>query len=644
MYVIGTAGHVDHGKSTLIEALTGIDPDRLREEKERGMTIDLGFAWMKLRDGSEASIVDVPGHERFIKNMLAGVSGIDLALLVVAADEGVMPQTLEHLAILDLLAIDQALIVITKADTVDAEWMELVKDDILEAVAGTTLEDSPLVVCSAVSGEGLPELRAAIEAALAKAPLKRDLGRPRLPIDRAFTVVGAGTVVTGTLTDGALQVGDSVEVLPSYVGGHLTALRGRIRGLQMHRSKVDRALPGTRTAVNLVGLEPSQLSRGQVLALPGILQPSIAVDVHLKAISYLMRPIRHNLHITFHCLSSEVPGRLRLLERDALAPGEATWAQILLSEPVAVLKGDRFVIRDANQTLGGGVILETQARRHGRGREDVIGGLRLQMEGRPGSVLLAEIARLEPCSLGEACAQTPLDDASAQRGLEELLAEGLVVRLGEAGQLITQAGLSRAREKFEAAVRSFLQRNPLAQGIAREEARSQLGYDRNEFNDLLALFLNEGLLTETEVSISLPGWTPRLSPVEEKQADAYLATLRESPYSPPTENRIDKDLMTYLITSGAVVDVGGGVVFVREAFDAMSAAVIAVLQEKGTISLPEVRDLFATSRRYAQFLLEYLDAKRLTRRRGDEHVPGPAFAASPREERAAQLTVDAPGC
>ncbi len=440
MYVIGTAGHVDHGKSTLINALTGIDPDRLREEKERGMTIDLGFAWLKLRDGSEASIVDVPGHERFIKNMLAGAGGIDLALLVIAADEGIMPQTREHLAILDLLGIEQTLVVITKSDMVDEDWLELVKADIEKAVEGTRVEGAPVLVCSAVTGDGLDALRDAIEAALATAPGKRDIGRPRLPIDRVFTIAGAGTVVTGTLMDGSLHVGDEVEVVPAFVGGHQTTLPSRIRGLQMHRSKVETALPGTRTAVNLVGLEPAQLSRGQVLALPGALEPSIAVDVRLKAIGYLARPVRHNLNITFHCYSSEAPGRLRLHEANSLAPGEETWAQILLSEPVAVMKGDHFVIRDANQTLGGGVILATQARRHGRGREDVIAALQVQLEGDPAELLYAEIGRQEPCDLRAAMSRTPIDASTAQETLDDLIGASRVVRFGD-GWLITDAGL-----------------------------------------------------------------------------------------------------------------------------------------------------------------------------------------------------------
>ncbi|HZU78032.1 MAG TPA: selenocysteine-specific translation elongation factor, partial [Dehalococcoidia bacterium] len=293
MYVLGTAGHVDHGKSTLVEALTGIDPDRLREEKERGMTIDLGFAWLTLPNGGEVSIVDVPGHERFIKNMLAGVGGIDLALLVVAADEGVMPQTREHLAILDLLGIHSGVVALTKADLVEQDWLELVQADVEETLAGTTLQGAPIVPCSAMTGQGLPELLAAIEAALAGTPAKRDIGRPRLPIDRAFTIAGFGTVVTGTLIDGSLRVGQELVVEPGR-------LRTRARGLQSHRQKVESLPPGTRAAVNVAGLATEELRRGMVLTTPGWLEPTIAVDVRLQAVRDLARPVRHNAQVTFH--------------------------------------------------------------------------------------------------------------------------------------------------------------------------------------------------------------------------------------------------------------------------------------------------------------------------------------------------------
>ena len=347
MHVIGTAGHVDHGKSTLVHALTGIDPDRLQEEKDRGLTIDLGFAWMPLSDGGEVSIVDVPGHERFVNNMLAGVGGIDLALLVVAADESVMPQTREHLAILDLSerqsrprgrheARSRGRRVAGARDVAEVQ-------DVLD---GTTLEGVPIIPVSATTGDGLPELTATVEALLQDTRARKDLGRPRLALDRAFTMSGFGTVVTGTLVDGTLSVGQEVEVLPQR-------LSSRIRGLQSHKRKLDTVPPGTRVAANLVGLSQDELQRGDVLTAPGWLTPTDAVDVHLRVIEDVPRPLRHNMLLTVHTGSSEALARLRLLERQRAEPGESVWAQLKFETPVAVVKDDFFVVRSNRATLGG---------------------------------------------------------------------------------------------------------------------------------------------------------------------------------------------------------------------------------------------------------------------------------------------------
>ncbi|MEO9255673.1 MAG: selenocysteine-specific translation elongation factor, partial [Tepidiformaceae bacterium] len=350
MYVIGTAGHVDHGKSTLVRALTGIDPDRLREEKERGLTIDLGFAWLTLPSGREVSIVDVPGHERFIKNMLAGAGGVDLALLIVAADEGPMPQTREHLAILDLLDVPAGIVVITKSDLVEADYLDLVEADLEDTLTGSRLEAAPIVRTSASTGDGLPDLLAAIDAALERTPAKRDLGRPRLPIDRAFSIQGFGVVVTGTLLDGALEVGQEVELQPGR-------LKARIRGLQRHKTKVSRLEPGTRAAVNISGVHTEDISRGMVLAAPGALTAVHAVDVHLRATSILAHSLADGAGVTFLAATSESEARLRLLDKPELRRGEDAWAQIVLDTPVALLRGDHCVVRTSNETVAGGVIV-----------------------------------------------------------------------------------------------------------------------------------------------------------------------------------------------------------------------------------------------------------------------------------------------
>ncbi len=386
MTCIGTAGHVDHGKSTLVQALTGIDPDRLAEEKERGMTIDLGFAWLTLPNGQEVSIVDVPGHESFIKNMLAGVGGIDLALLVVAADEGIMPQTEEHLAILDLLGISRGVVALTKCDLVEQDWLELVREEVAARLASTTLAGAPILPVSAYTGAGLPELVATLERRLEVPSSRQQSGRPRLPIDRVFTIQGFGTVVTGTLLDGPLSVGQEVEILPQK-------LRARIRTLQTHKHSVERAQPGGRTAINLAGVAKSDLARGDVLTLPGKLHPSTLLDARFRLLKSVPRPLEHNAAVDLYVGAKEVQARVRLLEGDALQPGEQGWVQLKLAEPVVVARRDRFILRQPSPslTIGGGEIVDTQPRQHKRRDPAVLAALEVLEHGAPEEVMLAAL-------------------------------------------------------------------------------------------------------------------------------------------------------------------------------------------------------------------------------------------------------------
>ncbi|MCJ7655293.1 MAG: selenocysteine-specific translation elongation factor, partial [Dehalococcoidia bacterium] len=389
MFVIGTAGHIDHGKSVLIQALTGIDPDRLPEEKERGMTIDLGFAWMKLPSGQEVGIVDVPGHERFVKNMLAGVGGIDLALLIVAADEGIMPQTREHLAILDLLDITKGIVVITKKDLVDEELLSLVRLEIDELIKSTTLAEAPVVAVSAVTGEGLPDLVLTIDRLLISAEPRKDVGRPRLLIDRVFTIAGSGTVVTGTLVDGSLSVGQEVEIVPS-------GLKARLRGLQTHKARIDVAKPGSRVAANLAGVAVSQLERGDVLTSPGWLVPTARVDVRLRMLSDLKHALRHGATVSFFSGTAEVMAKVHLLEKEKLDSGDISWAQLALAKPVALVKGDHFIIRSPMDTLGGGHIVNSHAPRHRRFRTAIIRTLKVRGEGAIEDVIVATLEAKQP--------------------------------------------------------------------------------------------------------------------------------------------------------------------------------------------------------------------------------------------------------
>ena len=618
MYVIGTAGHVDHGKSALVQALTGIDPDRLREEKERGLTIDLGFAWLKLPDGREVSIVDVPGHERFIKNMLAGVGGIDLALLVIAADEGVMPQTREHLAIIDLLGISHGVVAVTKADLVEPDFLELVKADAQEAVQGTTLESAPVIACSAVTGQGLDEIVATIEAELASTPAKRDIGRPRLPVDRAFTIAGFGTVVTGTLIDGSLSIGQEVEVLPD-------GLRSRIRGLQSHGKKVELAPPGRRTAINLTGLSVEELRRGMVVTTPGWLRPTTAMDVRLRAVSYLRRPVRHNLSVSFYTGSTEVAARLILLDRDELPPGENGWAQLRLATPVAAVRGDHFVIRDANDTLGGGRIVDINVKRHRRSHAPTLAALATLERGSPNDLLLLTLARQEPLELRHLLRQVELAPAEARSAAQALLASGELTALGGASVtdstlLYTAAGFQALSRRAQDALAAHHRQSPLRGGMPREELRSRLALESRAFDQAMALWLRRGEVKEAAGALALPDHRPQLDRAQQAQAQAFLAALAAQPYSPPTDNLPEEDLLAYLEERGDIVRVGDGIAFSATAYREMAERIVAHLREQGRITLAQVRDMLGTSRKYAQALLEHMDEKRITRRVGDERV------------------------
>jgi selenocysteine-specific elongation factor len=622
MYVIGTAGHVDHGKSVLVEALTGIDPDRLREEKARGMTIDLGFAWLTLPSGREVSLVDVPGHERFVKNMLAGVGGIDLALLVIAADEGVMPQTREHLAILDLLGVRSGVLVITKMDLVEEDFLELVSADALEAVEGTALAGSPLVACSALTGEGLDELRRVLDERLEATPPKRDIGRPRLPVDRSFTIVGLGTVVTGTLIDGSFEVGQEVEVVPD-------GPKARIRGLQHHRQKVERALPGRRTAVNLSGVAKEDVRRGQVLALPRSLVPTAAVDARVRALESLRRPLRHSISLTLHVGSAEVSARLLLLDRPELPPGEEGWAQLRLGEPVAVIKGDRFVLRTPNDTVGGGEIVDVRPKRHRRFHAPTLEGLEALLIGSAGETLVAALRRVEPAPLAGIAAETESSLDELRATAEALAQEGQVVALGgdpasRETALMTAEGFAALSERARSAVGGYHREHPLRRGMPREELRSRLRLDERIFAAALGRWVEEGLLVEAALgagaTVALAGRAPKLTPEQRAEADAYLRALAASPYSPPKDKKLAPDLLTYLEEEGEAVAVGEGVVFTSEAYTQMVERITEHLRTEGTITLAQVRDMFGTSRRYAQALVEHLDRRRVTRRVGDERV------------------------
>jgi selenocysteine-specific elongation factor len=630
MRVIGTAGHVDHGKSTLVHVLSGINPDRLREEQEREMTIDLGFAWITLPNGEPVGIVDVPGHRDFIENMLAGVGGIDAAVFVVAADEGVMPQTKEHLSILDLLGVDKGLVALTKTDLAESEeWIELVAADVSETLEGTVLEGAAILPVSARTGEGLDELVAALQEVIGQVEPRRDLGRPRLPVDRVFTISGFGTVVTGTLTDGYFEVGQEVEILPQ-------GRKARVRGLQTHKQKVERVVPGSRVAMNLSGVSKTDLQRGNVITNPGWLRPTVLVDVQMRYLADAKRPLRHNTQLKFFSGAAETLARVRLLGQETLPPGESGWVQLRLQEPISLVKGDHFIVRIPSPpaTVGGGIVVDPHpGRRHRRFRPEVLERLETLAQGSPAEIMLQALERSGPLSTRDLISASGLGD-TAPEALTQLLDEGqaiLLTRQSGVQQPFSSNQLVAARTWWSATTEQIFSdltahhvKFPLRVGLGREALRSGLRLEAKVFNAVMARAVAEGLVTAEGTVVRLPSHTVTLKPDQQRQVDELLARFRSQPYTTPSFKEsvaiVGEEVLSVLISRGDLVQVSSGVLFLSETYKELESRIRKHLEREGTITLAQTRDMLKTTRKYAQALLEHLDEIGVTKRTGDERV------------------------
>jgi selenocysteine-specific elongation factor len=628
MRVIGTAGHVDHGKSTLIAALTGTHPDRLKEEQMREMTIELGFGWMTLPNGEEIGIVDVPGHRDFIENMLSGIGGIDAALLVIAADEGVMPQTREHLAILDLLQISAGLIVLSKIDLApDPAWLDLVETDIRAVVGDTVMKDAPIVRVSAKAKTGLQPLISSLQSLLQEKPSRLDLNRPRLPIDRVFSMSGFGTVVTGTMLDGQLRLGDEVEILPS-------GQRGRVRGLQTHKKKEERAVPGSRTAVNISGVETESIQRGEVVVHPGQYQATRRVDAHLRLLRDASSALKHNSEVKLFVGASETIAALRLLGTEELHPGEEGWIQLELRRPIVAVRGDRYILRrpSPGETLGGGVIVDHQPKgRHKRFDENILRSLESMSQGAPADVLLEAALALHIASLKEVVARSRLEAANALAALNELLDNRSIIPLEEGSLTVTSDLLVIARPHWNTLhvemlqiVESYHAQFPLRRGIPREELKSRLKLSPRAFHAVMTKYLAQNILKDSANFLAKPEHEVRFDQNQQAQVEKVMQKFEQNPYSPPDardlQAEIDEEIQNALIESGQLVAVSPDVLFRKQDYDLMVNRIMKEIQHKGSVTLGEVRDLFNTSRKYAQALLEYLDAAGVTVRTGDIRI------------------------
>ncbi len=628
--VIGTAGHIDHGKSTLVQALTDIDPDRWSEEKERGMTIDLGFARFELPDGRTVGIVDVPGHERFVRNMVAGATGIDLVILVVAADDGVMPQTREHLAIMELVGVQRGFVALTKIDLVEEEMVELAEEDVREALEGTFLEGAPILRVSAVAGIGLEELEAELVRQADQTPPRPTEGVFRMPIQRVFSVRGFGTVVTGIPVSGSVALGETLEVLPS-------GQKGKVRGIQAYHDKVESARAGHSTALNLADVEHSRVARGDVVATPGFFQALTMVGGKMRTLGSLDRAVVNRMQVRVHTGTADALGELVLLDSEDLGPGQEGLVQFRMTEPLVCAPGDRFVVRLASPvvTLGGGVILEESRYRFKRFKTFVIDQLERQAQslGSPLALLEAQLARhpdrwvaLEELAVGLKRAKPETESL-----LEELADQGKASSPGPGQRWIHQDTLTLWIDETRDAVEQYFDSNPNRRKVDVRELRSRTRFDPAFLATLLETMQAEGQLTLEPGGLVVP--SGREVELDEETAalrNRVVEVLGRAGFQPPSQDDLCADLgavsdklkgvIQMLVDEGEIVHISGDMFLGAEPYAKVRDAIVANCEEHGKLEIPALRDLLGTTRKYLIPLLEHFDAVGLTARRGGHRV------------------------
>ncbi len=628
--IVGTAGHIDHGKTALVKALTGIDADRLKEEKERGITIDLGFAHLAIDAETTIGFVDVPGHERFIKNMLAGVGGIDLVVLVIAADESVMPQTREHLDICSLLHIKQGFTVLTKIDKIEPEIADLVEMEVREFLKGSFLERSPILRVSSHTGAGIPELIDTLRAFAAKAEPKDTSEVFRLPIDRCFTMKGFGTVVTGTLISGKVEKEEEVEILPS----RQTA---RVRGIQVHGHAASKAEAGQRTALNLQGVEVAAIQRGMVLSIPRVFAPSPMFDCHLDLLLSAPNAIDGRKRVRFHIGTAELMGYVVLLGQDRLQPGHSAFVQIRLEEPAFALPGDRFIIRQYSPmiTIGGGQVLDAAPNKHRRNETAVLNMLRIFKEGSIEEQFMAVIdqAGLATIEASALASRRGLPIEKTRGRIRALAKAGLVRILSENPLVVVSASAFMDAAKVAAtAVRRFHEMNPLVQGIAREELRGRLFGDASAvlFQSLLDNLAADRQIAVAGDVISEFGRTVTLKAGEERIKSSLAERFRSLGLQAPSPDEIintlklDRNLarkiIQLMVKENALVKITEEMLVDRAAIDKLVADVKSLKARNPKLGVGEFKDLTGVTRKFAIPLLEYLDRQHVTRRVGEDRV------------------------
>lgn len=624
MRVIGTAGHVDHGKSTLVKSLSGIHPDRLKEEIAREMTIELGFAWFDLPNGEEVGIVDVPGHRDFIENMLAGVGGIDAALLVIAADEGIMPQTREHLSIIDLLQINAGIVVLTKIDLIDdSDWLDLVEMDIRDVLKNTSIENAPIIRASSLTGFGIDKLLLEITALLGKKERKEDFGRARLPIDRVFSMSGFGTVVTGTLLDGTVHIGDEVTIFPKLSNA-------RIRGIQTHKHKTNQAGPGTRTAINLSGVEVNDVNRGDVVAVSGKYSITQRFDAFVRILADSSSPLKHNQEVKIFVGAAEVIARIRILGSDTIEAGISGWAQIEVNTPLVVSRKDRFIIRrpSPGETIGGGEVVNPfPGKRYKRFSDSVINQLEAYLQGTPEEIFTQASLDLEVASFAEIVKKARIEFDIAEKLLPGLLEQGKIILIEKHSEKneLTIYGSSKWYNEILENARLILNKYhiqyPLRSGMPREELKSKLKVSQKVYSSLIEKWNYENQLKVGKSLLSLNNHQVIYAKSDQQKINNLITIFEENPFSPPgiseCRQRVGEEVFNALVDQEIFIQVMGDIVFLKRNFEEMLAFVLEKLNIDGNITVAQFRDKFQTSRKYALGLLEYLDTIGITYRDGD---------------------------
>ncbi|MGA2402224.1 MAG: selenocysteine-specific translation elongation factor [Syntrophobacteraceae bacterium] len=627
--ILGTAGHIDHGKTSLIKALTGIDTDRLKEEKLRGITIELGFAHMDMPGGERLGIVDVPGHEKFVKHMVAGATGIDLVALVIAADEGVMPQTREHMEICELLRVKKGLAVLTKIDLVDdPDWLEMVREDIVEFLKGTFLEGCEIIQVSAATGEGLAELKKSLVRLFAEVEPKSSDGPFRLPVDRVFTMRGFGTVITGTSISGRLQIGDPVVIYPDE-------LKSKVRGLQVHGNDVQEVLPGQRTAVNLQGMERALIRRGDVLASAGALATSHMIDIQLELLQSAPRPLKHRAKIRFHTGTAEHLATVILLDREELKPGEKTFAQVRLDQPTAVLRGDRFVLRSYSpvQTIGGGAVLHPLPRKHkGPAKREAAKALENLFKSTDSGIILWHLQDAGWAGLGEAelRIRTNVPQKFLEKTLQQFTSTRKVVLYDkENRRLIHPDALEEMKSSITAILADYHSRFPLKAGMAKEEIPALLSkpIDGKLYNFVLRQLVEAGQLAQEMEWVRLITHKVALSKDEEAIRLKIEKAFRESGLQPPFFREVapglpgtskqHQEVLEWMLAKGILVKTKEEIYFHSAAMAELQTSLVAWLREHGEITTPQFKEMTGASRKYTIPLIEYFDAQKVTIRVGE---------------------------